>query len=376
MSTQLDILALEPFYGGMRRTMLQTIQRCSRHRWKVLKLPPRRLERRLVAASRWFGEQILRGEMGAVDLVFASEAMNLADLFRIVPQLSHKPSVVYFHDNQLPAVIPDHPRATRPVVTGSAGPLDLVNLNTAMAATEIWFNSQYHMGIFAARSAALVHRHSELANQDPMPRVQAKARYVPPPIDLALVHDTAASGQIQRDRRTIIADLRDGIDAHPLVDALHRLTEMKEAYTLLAVGPSVAVRAALGDIPHQLIDERDELAQVHGMLRATIFLGLRMGATADDLLLKAIVAGALPIVPAEGVYAELLPANLHPLCLHDGTLDSLIVRLLDSWYAERPLHLNDDLVAHFISQFDGVPACRNIDQRLEQLVRQPVRTTA
>ncbi|HMB96509.1 MAG TPA: DUF3524 domain-containing protein, partial [Tepidisphaeraceae bacterium] len=87
MSTQLDILALEPFYGGIRRLMLETIIRCSRHRWTLLKLPPRRIERRLSAASVWFAELLSRHWTGSIDLLFTSEALNLADLYRLHPEL-------------------------------------------------------------------------------------------------------------------------------------------------------------------------------------------------------------------------------------------------------------------------------------------------
>src|SRR5665213_3991765 len=102
MPAQLDILALEPFYGGVRRSMLETVIRCSRHRWTVLKLPPRRIERRLSVAANWFAEQLSRHWSGRVDLLFTSEAMNLSSLYRLVPALARQPSVVYFHDNQLP----------------------------------------------------------------------------------------------------------------------------------------------------------------------------------------------------------------------------------------------------------------------------------
>ena len=156
---QLDILALEPFYGGARRAMLETLVRCSRHRWTVLKLPPRRIERRLSVAANWFAEQLTRHWVGRVDLLFTSEAMNLASLFRLMPQLARKPSVVYFHENQLPDV---H--------TNTDAPLDLVNLNTASAATEIWFNSDCHLRTFLARAAALVERHPELSAANPHAR--------------------------------------------------------------------------------------------------------------------------------------------------------------------------------------------------------------
>src|SRR6186713_1901758 len=91
---QLDILALEPFYGGARRAMLETLVRCSRHRWTVLKLPPRRIERRLSAAANWFAEQLSRHWVGHVDLVFTSEALNLASLYQLLPNLRRKPAVV------------------------------------------------------------------------------------------------------------------------------------------------------------------------------------------------------------------------------------------------------------------------------------------
>src|SRR5688572_4452553 len=173
---QLDILALEPFYGGARRAMLETVVRCSRHRWTVLKLPPRPLARRLSVAPNWFAEQLTRRWVGRVDLLFTSEAMKLASLFRLMPHLARKPSVVYFHDNQLPDI---H--------TSVENPLDLVNLNTANAATEIWFNSDWHLRTFLARAGALVDRHPELSNLNPMVELTRKASVMPPPVDMSTV---------------------------------------------------------------------------------------------------------------------------------------------------------------------------------------------
>src|SRR5216110_1940511 len=137
MSRQLDILALEPFYGGGRRHMLETLVHYSRHRWTLLKLPPRRIERRLAAAANWFAEHISRHWSGKLDVLFASEAINLAELYRLTPSLSKYPSIIYFHDNQLNA--PASPRG---------GPVDFINLLTASAATEVWFNSFSHLKRF------------------------------------------------------------------------------------------------------------------------------------------------------------------------------------------------------------------------------------
>src|SRR5258705_3926917 len=153
MSTQLDILALEPFFGGARKAMLETLIRCSRHRWTLLKLPPRRIERRLAVAAHWFAEQLSRHWVGPVDLLFCSEALNLADLYRLMPNLAKSPSVVYFHSNELP----------EPGVVSVNPALDYANLNTAAAATEIWFNSKFHVRMFLAGGNALITANTELA---------------------------------------------------------------------------------------------------------------------------------------------------------------------------------------------------------------------
>src|SRR3954469_3479727 len=199
MSRQLDILALEPFYGGGRRHMLETLIHYSRHRWTLLKLPPRRIERRLTAAAHWFSEQLTRHWVGRVDALFTSEALNLSDLYRLMPSLLKKPSVVYFHANQLP-----------PPTSTSDNPLDMANLNTAAAASEIWFNSMYHLRDFFTRAASLVARHPELSSRNPMPALTHKAQLLPPPVDFSPIQEARGNGsEIARKKRSIFVETRD-----------------------------------------------------------------------------------------------------------------------------------------------------------------------
>ena len=88
----------------------------------------------------------LRVRVGHVDLLFTSEALNLADLYRLTPNLARKPAVVYFHSNELP----------EPGVVSVNPALDYANMNTAAAATEIWFNSKFHVRMFLAGVNALI----------------------------------------------------------------------------------------------------------------------------------------------------------------------------------------------------------------------------
>jgi hypothetical protein len=351
MSTQLDILALEPFYGGIRRSMLETIIRCSRHRWTMLKLPPRRIERRLTAAAHWFAEQISRSTARRIDILFTSEAMNLADLFRLTPELSRKPSVVYFHSNQLP-----DPTSRRDT------PLDLVNLNTATAAGEIWFNSLFHLRTFLARASALVERHMELSTRNPMPELAAKAQLILPPLDLAAVHELVEGRTIARQKRTIFIDTRDA-DIALLNAALGTLHRRNEKFSLITVGPA---KELSDHFPRRAVSEINETAQVEALHEAGLIVSAKIAAPADHHLVRGLAAGCWPIVPDTGVYPELLPESMHRHCLYDGSHDILVSRLLDTWHLERPGGYMDDLL-RMLRQFEAIHACNSVDQRLEEL---------
>lgn len=351
MSSQLDILALEPFYGGARKVMLETLMHYSRHRWTLLRLPPRRIERRLAAAAHWFSEQISRHWAGRVDVLFTSEAMNLGDLLRMVPALAEKPSIVYFHDNQLPDE-----------VEPATQPWHVVNITTAAKATEIWFNSLYHLRTFLRRANSMIARYPELSGRSPLPELTGKAQLMPPPVDWN-DGDFRHSPTIQRDPRMLFVDTRDA-DIKLLNDAFGMLYRRGEKYQLTTVGP---VEGLDPDLPRQTIPEDDERAQIEAMYRAAVIVSGRPGAVADHYAVRGLRAGCWPIFPDTGVYPELLPASLHQHCLYSGRADRLGTQLQNVWWIEHPTGYNEELDG-ILHNFDAREACRAIDDRFEQLV--------
>ncbi len=352
VSNQLDILALEPFYGGGRRQMLETCIRCSRHRWTLLKLPPRRIERRLTAAAHWFAEQLSRHWVGRMDLLFTSEALNLADFFRLMPQVSRKPSVVYFHSNQLPDV--------RSV---EDSPLDMVNLNTAQAATEIWFNSLFHLRQFLNRATTLVHRHEALLGRNPMAQLASKTQLMLPPVDFSAVHELTMGDTIIRNKRKMFVETRDA-NMKLLNAALSTLVRRKEKFELVTVGP---VEELDDQFPRVTLPENDEKAHVHALMTCGIFISTRVDAPADVHAIRALASGCWAIVPDAGVYPELIPNLLHSSCLYDGSATALAGRLQDVWHLSPPDGYDESL-ANILHRFDPVAACKAIDQRVEELV--------
>jgi hypothetical protein len=343
----------------MRKSMLETVMRCSRHRWTLLKLPPRRIERRLSAAAHWFGEQLTRHWAGRLDLLFTSEALNLADLMRLVPGLEDRPSVVYFHNNQLPD--PDGHD------TGSA--FDLVNLNTAQAALELWFNSEFHLNLFAYRAAAMVEKHPELASRNPVPDMLSKSRVMMPPFDLHLTTSVQSSHPVKRQPRTIFVNTRDAnIDLLNL--GLSALSMRGERFNLLTVGPLEKLSTTFTRVA---IDENDEYAQASALLRADVYLSTLRWAPVDLFAVRALTAGCWPVLPEDGFYQEMIPKSLRSRCLYDGTPDMLASRIQDVWHLHP--HEESGIDAAFreaIKGFDAITACKAMDERLNALAARHV----
>ncbi len=351
MSAQLDILALEPFYGGVRRAMLEAVIRGSRHRWTLLKLPPRRIERRLAAAAHWFAEQLSRHWVGNLDLLFTSEVLNLSDLYRLMPALLKKPSVVYFHSDQLP--VPG---------TLSHSPLDLVNLNSAAAATEIWFNSMSHLRSFLARAGSLVSRHPELASHSPMAELTTKAQIFQPPIDLSAIHALAPGMQGQREKRSIFVETRDA-DIHLLNATMAILERRSEKFKLFSVGNLDRLDDRFERIT---LPENDDNLQAQAMLESGVFLSVKPDAPCDHYAVRALAAGCWPLFPNSGVYRELLPEGLHTSCLYEARAEVLASRLQDAFHLEQ-LGGYEAQQLLILRRFDPVVACRAMDERLSDL---------
>ncbi|HXE52752.1 MAG TPA: DUF3524 domain-containing protein [Tepidisphaeraceae bacterium] len=351
MPRQLDILALEPFYGGIRRAMLEAVMRYSRHRWTLLKLPPRRVERRLAVAANWFAEHLIRHFSGRVDLLFTSEAMNLANLYRLVPDMARRPSIVYFHDNHLPDVM-----------NRQDGPFDLVNLNTASAATEIWFNAEYHQRTFFKRATALVFRHPELSSQDPMRAIGTKARILPPPIDLGLPDRVRSEYEANRQPGNIFVETRDA-DLGLLNAALELLAKKGRKVRLVTVGP---IKQLSDQWERHTIKEIDEIGQIVGMLESSVLVSLKQQPNSDYLFVRGMLAGCQPVVPDHPTYQALIPESLHTTSLYRPDAQSLATKLgaaLDTkgW----PLKSPD--WRRVFAPFDAAAACAAIDDRIDEL---------
>ena len=139
----MNILALEPFYGGSHKAFLDGCVKHSKHDWAILTLPAYKWKWRMRHSPVTLAEQAnqLLQDGKQFDLLFCSDMLPLAEFKGLVDNsIANLPSVIYFHENQL----------TYPVQSEKERDLHfaLTNYLSMISADQVWFNSEFHKTSF------------------------------------------------------------------------------------------------------------------------------------------------------------------------------------------------------------------------------------
>jgi glycosyltransferase involved in cell wall biosynthesis len=305
------VLALEPYYGGSHRAFLDGWSARSRHAWTVLGLPARKWKWRMRHAAITFGEAVSQraADGEAWDMVFCSDMLKLGEFLGLAgPAAGDLPSVAYFHENQL----------TYPVQYESERDLHFgfSNLTTALAATQVWFNSAFHRDSFLSAADDLLRRMPDYQCAGAVERVRRKSRVCPPGIDRFSPRGRRAPGPMH-----ILWAARWEYDKNPelLFEALRILKARGVAFRVSVIGESFRdvppVFAWAEGFFHDEIDRwgYQETRQQYeaALAEADVFVSTAHQEYFGLAAVEAIAAGAWPVLPRRLAYPEVLALSDH-----------------------------------------------------------------
>ncbi len=147
----LEILAIEPYYAGSHRAFIDGWIEHSRHNWTLLTLPGHHWKWRMRHSAMHMAGEVNRRVVernqssgNRWDAVFVTDMLSVAE-FRgmVAPEVHGLPHVLYFHENQL--TYPDTRNDPRDFHFG------FTNFTSAVAADEVWFNSQFNLDSFVGQ---------------------------------------------------------------------------------------------------------------------------------------------------------------------------------------------------------------------------------
>ena len=320
MGRTLNILALEPYYGGSHRHILSALQHQSRHKFELHTMPARKWKWRMRGAAIELADRA--GALGGgFDIVLASDMMSVADFRALAPRaLRDVPVVTYFHENQLTHPLPDE--SERDYQYG------FTNITTCLASDEVWFNSAYHMAEFL--KAALLKKMPDFVPKQVVERIAGRSRVVHPAIDVP-----AGSPRARRRPYTVLWNHRWEWDKNPeeFFAALRTLREAGCAFRLAVVGESFRERPAVFDEALEefadvigkwgYVESRQEYL---GILRdCDIVVSTALHEFFGLAVLEAAGCGCVPLLPRRLAYPEVFDERANPYAFYDDS--ALAVRL-------------------------------------------------
>lgn len=320
MIKTLNVVVLEPYYGGSHAAFVDTLKLRSRHRVTLVTLPARKWKWRMRGAAIWFardaGNWERSGGNGPVDVILCSDMLSVADLRALLPpSLRSLPIACYFHENQLTYPIPDDQR--RDFHYG------MTNITSCLAADAVWFNSRFHLEDYAGAVHDLLGKMPDYVPADVVREIRNKAAVLPPPVPAPRVERPA--GQPGR-TPTILWCHRWERDKNPepFFEVLLRLDEAGLQFNLVLAGeqfriaPKVFVEAPERLRQHivhagYILDRAEYLAMLSN---CDVVVSTAIQENFGIAVLEAILAGCQPLLPNRLVYPELIPTELHETCLY------------------------------------------------------------
>jgi len=257
--------------------------------------------------------------------------------------------VVYFHENQL--TYPDRRNEPRDQH------FSFTNLTSALAADQIWFNSEFHRQSFTEALPAFLARMPDHAPRSAAAAIATRSRVVAPGIDLPEppdggIHDPgfrpppAGSGEDP----LILWNHRWEHDKDPdtFFATLEEVRRRGGRFRLAVVGQRFrrmpAVFRYLPEVFGDVLEvcgplERDAYCRLLG--RSDIVISAARHEFFGISVLEAIAGGAYPLLPDRLSYPEIIPAEQHPAHLYadQPDLEARLLHLLDQHPVPRATEL-------------------------------------
>lgn len=324
----LRVIALEPYYGGSHLAFLDGLQAHSQHDWTILGLPAHKWKWRMRHSAIHFAQKCtqLMNKGENWDVLVCSEMLNLAEFKGLVgPVIASLPTVIYFHENQFDYPARHHDERDLH--------LAMINFTSALAADEVWFNSEYHRANLLNSCREMLQKMPDYQPMKQLDQIARKSIVQHPSVEALPARPARVDGP------PVLAWVaRWEHDKNPelFFEALYQLIEEGLNFRLAVLGeqfretPEIfaTARTRLGDrvIQWGYLENRKDY--INRLLASDIVVS-----TADHeffglAVVEAMVAGCYPLLPKRLVYPELLEPVRNPDCfLYDGTLAGLTEQL-------------------------------------------------
>lgn len=317
----MNVLALEPWFGGSHRPFLEGLARHSAHAIRPITMSARfwkwRMQGGAVTLANKTREVLAEGFQP--DLLFASDMVNLPAFLALTRDvLPRTPVILYFHENQL----------TYPIRPGTERDFTYAYINylSALAADRVVFNSYYHYDEFFAALPDLLRRFPDYTHLRTAQKLRQKSSVLHLGLDLAALDQNAPTHAKLPGSPVVLWNQRWEHDKNPdaFFRVMNRLDDAGEDFRLILAGERFEHQPPEFERAFRRYAERivhygyaDDLAEYAKLLhRADVVVSTSVHEFFGVAILEAIHCGCHPLLPRRLTYPELVPERLHRPLLH------------------------------------------------------------
>ena len=307
----MNILVLEPYYGGSHKDFLAGLTRHLPCAFDLLTLPPHSWKWRMRLAAPHFAG-ILATDSRYVgktfDRILCSSLVDVAALRGLLPPiLRGVPLLTYFHENQF--AYPVQVLEARDVHFG------LTNLTTALAADGLAFNSQYNLDSFLAGCRELLARMPDMSLAGYEEKIRGKAAILHPGLDFSTIDACRPDERPAGRPPVLVWNHRWEHDKNPelFFDSLYGLAGQGVPFGLIVLGESfrnqppifaqARQRLAQHIVHFGYAEDRQEYCRL--LCQGDIVVSTASHEFYGMAVIEAVRGGCRPLVPDRLSYREL-----------------------------------------------------------------------
>lgn len=322
----MNVLALEPWYGGSHRHFLDSLARHSGHAFRLVTMADRYWKWRMQGGAVTLAQKAREAldDGFAPDVLFATGMVNLPAFLALTrDRLAGVPVVLYFHENQL----------TYPLREGVERDYTYAYINylSALAADRVVFNSQFHADEFFEALPELLRRFPDYTHLDTVGRLREKSAVLHLGLDLAALDRHAPATRAERPGPPVVLwnhRWEHDKDPEAFFRVMNRLDDAGAPFRLLLAGEHFenqppeferAFRRYAARILHYgYAEDTAEYARL--LHRADLVVSTARHEFFGISILEAVHCGCHPLLPNRLTYPELIPERLHRPLLHAPVL--------------------------------------------------------
>lgn len=368
----LEIALIEPFFGGSHQQWATGWQQHSQHNIQLFTLPDRHWKWRMHGAAVTLARQLVSSDFHP-DLIVTTDMLDVAVFTSLLrKQLPKTPVLLYMHENQLTFPwSPDDP--DKPLHRDRH--YGFINYTSALAADEVWFNSEYHQQSFLSALPEFLHAFPDHKNLATVEELKNKSRVMPLGLDLSAM-DTIKDEPVDRPNRAVLLwNHRWEYDKGPdtwhqqLVQLRHRGLEFK----LIVLGEQYeqypkafdAIQADFADDILQFGFATNREEYYRWLCQADILPVTSRHDFFGVSVVEAMYANVIPVLPKRLAYPEHIPEAYHTAFFYENDNEGL--NFLHRQIMNVRL-LRKQRTDHFVQQYDWKVQAPKYDEKAARLL--------